>query len=409
MSSAFFWFTLDLLSIVVLAFFSMIEMACVSFNKIKLHFYVSNNNPRALTLLNLLRKPSTLFGTTLVGVNVATFFGSECGRRFFQALNLSPDLAPLVQVMLVIIFGEIAPMFAARKYAEHVALSGVPFLYVASRLFTPFLWFVEGLSKSINLIFAYSEPDKQLFLTRDELRKIIEEQEDDKFQQSMQVEYQAASTHIFDLRNKTAHHVMRPLTGDAALSGSLTVDEVQELTTSRRNFWIVFHKTLDHVIGIIYPKDLIKNRGSKYLRDISEPPWFVSASTPLIQILKKFQANREYIAVVINEKGQTVGYVPVNEVLSSIFAKSTPIPYQSGKQLVDRTFPGSFLITELEQELGVKIEAEPEETLSEWLNRQMEHAPEEGETFQYNELTFIIKDTSLLEVQSVQVIAYGTP
>jgi len=104
----------------------MVEMACVSFNKVRLHYYVNQGNRRAIWLNYLLQHPFRLFGTTLIGVNVAMVVGSECSREFHSALGLSPDLAPLSQVIIVVIFAELAPMFAARHYAEHVAMLGAP-------------------------------------------------------------------------------------------------------------------------------------------------------------------------------------------------------------------------------------------------------------------------------------------
>ena len=126
-SVAMMWLLFNILSIVFLAFFSMAEMACISFNKIRMQFYVAQGSKRAKWLYALMQNPSRLFGTTLIGVNIATFVGSECARQFHSAIGLDPDLAPLSQVIIVIIFGELAPQFAARSYPENVAMLGAPF------------------------------------------------------------------------------------------------------------------------------------------------------------------------------------------------------------------------------------------------------------------------------------------
>ncbi len=117
---------LNFLSIIMLAFYSMTEMACVSFNKVRLQYYVSKGMKRAIWLNALLQHPSRLFGTTLIGVNIAMFFGSEFSRQFYSSIGLNPDWSPLTQVILVVIFGELAPMFAARRYPEHVSILGIP-------------------------------------------------------------------------------------------------------------------------------------------------------------------------------------------------------------------------------------------------------------------------------------------
>src|SRR5690348_4151194 len=103
-SEALWWTFLNLISIIVLAFFSMEEMACVSFSRLRLHYYVSQGKRRALWLNYLLQEPTRLFTTTLLSVNAAMFIGSECARQSYIALGLSPDWAPVSQVILVVIF-----------------------------------------------------------------------------------------------------------------------------------------------------------------------------------------------------------------------------------------------------------------------------------------------------------------
>ena len=130
----------------------MLEMACVSFNKIRLQYYVSKGYKRAIWLNYLLQHPSRLFGTTLICVNVGLIVGSECSREFYSSIGLNPDWAPLTQVFFVVIFGELSPMFAARNYAENVAMLGVPLIYFSAKLMSPLLWATSLLSKLCNLL-----------------------------------------------------------------------------------------------------------------------------------------------------------------------------------------------------------------------------------------------------------------
>ena len=132
MSSWAFFLMLLIVSLVIQGFYSMLEMACVSFNRVRLQYYVSQKNRRAMWLSYLLNNPTRLFGTTLIGVNTAMQFGSECARRFYASLHVSPDWAPLSQVIIVLIFAELAPMFAARRFAENVAMLGIPIIYITS-------------------------------------------------------------------------------------------------------------------------------------------------------------------------------------------------------------------------------------------------------------------------------------
>src|ERR1700722_3738597 len=95
--TAFSWFLLNILTIILLGFYSMQEMASVSFNRLRLQYYVSKGIKRAIWVQSLLQNPARLFGTTLISVNIAMFIGSECARRTYAALGLNPDWAPLTQ------------------------------------------------------------------------------------------------------------------------------------------------------------------------------------------------------------------------------------------------------------------------------------------------------------------------
>ena len=178
MSNAAFWLIMTLLCLSIHAFYSMMEMACVSFSKVRLQYYVGQNRSRASWIHHLIRRPSRLFGTTLLGVNVALQIGSECSRLFYQSLDLSPNLAPISQVILVLIFAELVPMFAARRYSEHVALLGIPFLYASYNILRPIIFLVDLFSKGISYLVYGKVTQEPGTLTRDELQKVLEEGQD---------------------------------------------------------------------------------------------------------------------------------------------------------------------------------------------------------------------------------------
>ena len=134
------WALLTLFCIMTEGFYSSLEMALVSFNKVRLQYYIGKGNQRAKWINWLLHHPSRLFGTTLLGVNIAMQLGSECSRRLYTAMDLQADLAPLTQVFLVLIFAELAPIFAARRYSEHMSLLGVPLIYISARVMAPVIW-----------------------------------------------------------------------------------------------------------------------------------------------------------------------------------------------------------------------------------------------------------------------------
>ena len=403
MDSALFWLFVNFLSIAVLAFYSMEEMAFVSFNKVRLQFYVANGDKRAIRVNQLLQNPSQLFGTTLIGVNVATFLGSEFARQFYESINLSADLAPITQIMLVIVFGELAPMFAARRYSEHVALLGASLIFISSKILAPVIWLLEIISKIANRIFHGHETSPNLFITADELQKILEEQDEESVYSETE-EINAITSNIFRLKDKLAAQVMTPLSLVTAVSDRLTIKQLRTEKKITTKYLIAYNKSITDVTGIIYIKDLLGRAEGDKLKSYGSAPWFISFSTPLLEILKQFRSNSENIAIILDRQGKAVGMITFEDILDEIFGETGRIVKPRQNQIIiDRTFSGSTSLEELQLETGITLDGSPKETISEWYMRMSEHHPEAGESLVVAPYEFTVKETSLLDVTLIQV------
>lgn len=400
MDLALFWLLFNFLTIAVLAFYSMEEMAFVSFNRVRLQYYVSQGSQRALWIHSLLKNPSKLFSTTLIGVNVATFVGSECAREFHTALGISPDLAPISQVMLVIVFGELAPMFAARRYSEHVALLGAPLIYFSSKILAPFIWILSLISKASNKIFGGHESTANLFLTQDELQKILEEQDDEACYPESD-EFTAITSNIFRLKGKFADQIMTPLSFDTAVPDQMSISQLKKHQSMMSKYLITYRNSLENVSGIIYIKDLLLASEGKKLLSFCQPPWFISSSTPLLEILKQFRRNSETIAIILNSKGKAIGHLTFEDLLDEIFGE-TGLERRTINKLIDRNFDGDTTLEKLKKE-GIVLDGTLEETLSRWLMRKIEHHPEVGESYNLPPYEFIVKETSLLGITTIEI------
>jgi CBS domain containing-hemolysin-like protein len=408
-SAALLWFVLTIGSILALAFFSMTEMACVSFNKIRLQYYVGEGNKHAILLNNILKNPSLLFGSTLVGVNVALVFGSEFARQFYSSIGISPDLAPLTQVAMVVIFGELAPMFAARRYNEHVALLGIPLLSAWAKLMTPVLWIISGITSIVDKLLGTSHKhDANFFISREELQKIIEGEED--VIPSGNREFNTLVTNIFNVRPKTANSVMSPIDQIAMIPSNCTIGELRQfLFKKARPFVPVYHKTLHNIIGIAFPRDLLREPDNHKVRDSIRQPWFITQSTPILTILKQFRRNNQTVAVVLNEKGNAVGILTLEDIIDEIFG-NVNLGYDSSFTLksenlllIEKTFPGSLKIADFNRMYHVNLEGQGTETLAELMTKVLGHQPEEGETAYIPPFELTVKETTLLEIKSVTI------
>lgn len=408
MNEALFWLVLNFVSIIVLAFYSMMEMACVSFNRIRLHYYVSKGNKRAIWLDNLLHHPWRLFGTTLIGVNFAMFFGSEFSREFHTAIGLSPDLAPLSQVILVIILGELAPMFAARAYPEHVALLGIPIIYASAKIMAPLLWAIRLVSTFCNWAVGGKEANTHIFLTEEELQKILEEEEDMPFP-SPSEEFNAVTTNIFDLKEKTAQLVMTPLSRTALIPSNTTVEQTRNtMAKSDAEYVLVYHTYTYNIIGILCPADLLRTPDARRARDYARSPWLVTQNTSLLQIIKQLRRNNETVAVILDDEGHAVGVLDLDDLVEEIFGKWSINKKKKDLRkkrplIIDRTFPAQLKVGDFNAQFDVKLDPREDLTLAELMEQVLEHNPEEGESIYLEPFEMTVSETSLRGIKSISI------
>lgn len=387
-----------LLAIVVQGVFALFEMACISFNKVRLQYEVALGKKRALWLKFLLNRPSRLFGTTLIGVNVALQIGSECSRRFYESMHLDPDWAPLTQIFIVVIFAELAPLFAARRHPEQFAMFFVPIMVFLSRLLSPFILGFDALSRMVHRLMGKSE-EVPLFLSREEVRMAFEEPEKNEFNEAL--------GRIFQLKNMNAKELMTPLSKVQAVPSQATVAEIRSLLSVHYAPLIpIYHRTSTNIVAIASLRDLLHLEEHQRALEHARSPWFITQDTSILQILDQFRRNSQSVAVILNSFGQACGLLSLDQILTQIFGEER----EGGKSLegigfhIERTLPGEMLVSDFNLQFRADLPIQQEgETLNDLLLREIEHPPVKGETVYIGSFIFRVLEATLLGAKTLSV------
>ncbi len=409
--SALLWLFLNLASIVILGFYSMMEMACVSFNRVRLHYYVSKGQKRAILLNDLLHHSSRLFGTTLIMVNVAMFYSSEFAREFHIAVGLSPDLAPLSQVFIVLILGELAPMFAARSYSEHMAMIGVPILHASARILMPILWLLDHVTSFVSRIISGKNVNANIYLTQEELQKILEQHEEDQLYATDRKEFNAITSSIFNLRHKEVGQVMTPISKIPAIASNGTIEQARNLFKQTKvNYLPIYHNERTNIVGIVFPRELIRAVPGREMREYGRSPWFVTQHVKLNHILKQFRVNNQEVALILDRQGYTIGFITLDDVIEEVFGRSETSK-ASGiskiknvkKIFIDRTFPSTMTVEEFYRQFKVLLDEDRKLTLVELMEKYLGYRPEGGESIYIDPFEISVKETSLHTIKTISV------
>lgn len=402
--SALFWFILTVICIFAEGIFTMGEMAIISFNKVRLQYYVNKGLKRAEWILKLLQKPSSLFGTVLLGVNVALQVGSECSRQFYKAAGLNPDFAFISQFILVVVIAELAPLFAGRRYAEHVAMLESPLIYGASIIMSPVIWLFGLCVKLMNLFFKGSGEEIGGALNREELQKIVEEQDESSYAGEDE-EFNVVVANIFHLRSKTAKQVMVPLSQIEMVPQSCIVAKLREILLKVPYSNIpLYQGEKSNIVAIASARDLVRIPDNKKVREFARSPWFITEGTVLTEILHQFRRNKQNAGIVLDAAGKATGLLTLDDVIDEIFHDDRDKKITlSTHAVIDRSFPGDMLVEDFNKEFDANLPVEEELTLEDLITDNIEHHPVVGDNIRIGRFELTVEEASLLGIKSISI------
>jgi CBS domain containing-hemolysin-like protein len=247
-------------------------------------------------------------------------------------------------------------------------------------------------------------------LSEDELRQVIEASSLRGTIDRMEHELIKSVLEFSDI---TAKEIMVPrpdiVALDISMSHDLLLEKVVEEGYSRLP---VYQGTIDHIIGIIYSKDLLsllQHRSLIILQDIIRPVYFVPESKKISVLLREFQQKKVHLGVVIDEFGGTEGIVTMEDIVEEIVGDILD-EYDESRKSVEQASDGSVFadaalsISEFNRQFRLKIPESPDyETVAGYLQKITGRLPELNEEIKTDNFTFLILTKSARRLRQVKV------
>jgi CBS domain containing-hemolysin-like protein len=305
---------------------------------------------------------------------------------------------------VVLIFAELAPIFAARRYPEAMSMGGSGLVYLSAKLMTPAIWAISALARLVNWLVGGNEVKNEGFISRDELQIILEMRDQEPIATGEAEELNLLARNIFALRSKAAINAMVPLNKVRGLPSNSTIGHMRQiLGTTNESFAPVFHRDPSSIVGIAFARDMLRIPDGQRVRDHARPPWFIPYGTGLLQILQQFRRNKQTVAVVLNDQGRAIGILTLDDVIDEIFGQIARSTKPVHAVTLDKIFPGDTTLREINAQFGVHLEAPEGETLAELIEHSLGHHPEVGESLMIDRFQLIVEESSLLEIKKVRV------
>lgn len=380
---------IDLLKLVVVVllvlangFFVAAEFSLVSVRRTRIAELISHGNTSAIAVQKAIENPDRVIAATQLGITLASLSLGWIGEPALSHLILpvvnlfpnaiQPEISHSIAAGIAFVFitfmhvvvGELAPKSIALQNPERTSLIVARPTLWSERLFKPAILLLNGTGNALlKLVGVQPASGHELSHSVEELKMLVTASAESGVVEQEESEMLHA---IFDFGSLLVRQVMIPRTEVIAVEADTTLKDIITLVSeSTYTKFPIFEDSLDQIIGIVHIKDLLSAMQSSdcqqcTARDFAREPIFVPETISVNTLLHQFRADRQHIAIVMDEYGGTAGLVTLEDLLEEIVGEvSDPfdmfipeIQTQSdGTILID----GLTLIEVVNEQLGLDL------------------------------------------------------
>ncbi|HZP77972.1 MAG TPA: HlyC/CorC family transporter [Pseudolabrys sp.] len=383
------------------AFFAGSETALTASSRASMARLEKHGNHRAKIVNLLLRSRERLIGALLLGNNAVNITASTLAAGVFLTWfgDAGVIYATIVMTILVVVFSEVLPKTAAINAPDRLALAVAKPMRVFVRLFGPILMAIETVVRWMLTWFGIRVGQNQPILSAHErLRGAVE---------LLHTEGGVEKTDrdmfggVLDLRELEVSDVMihrtKMVTLDVGEPSERVVDAMLAAPVTRVPLW---KDTQDNIVGILHAKDVLRAlhlvHGDAAKVDIAAivtPPWFVPSTRPLSEQLKAFRRRKTPLALVVDEYGELMGLVTLEDILEEIVGDITDehdpaVPGVRRQPDGSVNVDGAVPIRDLNRAMDWNLPDEEATTIAGLVIHEARSIPEPGQSFTFHGFRF---------------------
>ena len=390
------------------AYFSATETAFTSYNRAKMKNEADDGGKLAALVLKLSEKFEKLLATVLIGNNIVNIVATSLSTVLFVSLIKNGELAvtvsTIVMTLSVLIFGEITPKTVAKRSPERYAKKSAKILNGIIVLLTP-LTAVFNIWQHFIIRMMHSEDGSGV--TEDEIITVVEEAAN-----GGEIDEQESELikNVIKFSDLDVNDILTPRVDVEAVEIDWDRQRIAEVFSATEFSRLpVYEENLDSIKGILYQKDFY-NDSTAPVSALVKPVKFIFSSMKISRLLKLFQETKCHMVVVTDEYGGTEGIVTLEDVLESLVGEI----YDEHDEVIeditslggdDYTVVGGCSIDRFYEYFN--LEEIPDDsditTVSGFAAHSLGKIPDEGDTFDYENLTVTVTKTDSNRVLELKV------
>ncbi len=399
------------------AFFSGIEIAFISSNKLQLELEKSKGKFSSKMIAFFSRNESDFITTMLVGNNIAlVVYGIVMTQILTPKLQLlfSSDFILLltqtiIATLIVLVTAEFLPKAIFRIFPNQILnIFSIPIWLLFVILRPLAILMLKVASFLLKYILKQKIADDKPVFGKTDLDEFLSNVRSVEGTEDTRVEVEMLQNAL-DLSEKRVRECMIPRTEIIALDILSSIDEVQaRFIDTKLSKLLIFKGNIDKIIGYIHSYDLFKN--PKNLKSILLPLPFVPESMRAMELLHQFIESNKGIAVVLDEFGGTAGMITIEDVTEEIVGEIVDehdIDEVADQQIDSTTFifPGRSYVEDINRKYSLALpESDEYETISGLLLDHLENIPKKEDVIEFEDYRFTIINVNKTTIQEVRLV-----
>jgi len=400
--------------LILSAFFSGMEIAFVSSNKVHIAIEKKQDSFLGRALEKITKRPSKFIATMLIGNNIAlVIYGFFMGDLLMHYINLDGFSALLAQTvvstLVILLTAEFLPKVFFQIYANSLVKFFALPAYFFYLLFSVISEFVIWISDKILKLFFKTEGDTiQLSFSKIELGNYISEQmETAKTEDDVDSEIQIFKNAL-DFSEVKSREILIPRTEVVAVNIETTPKKLSELfTKTGLSKILVYKENIDDILGYVHSFELFKK--PETIKNVLIPVVYVPETILIKDVLNILTRKRKSIAVVIDEYGGTSGILTVEDIIEELFGE---IEDEHDKLELTETkindqhfiFSARLDVDYLNETYKIHLpENENYETLGGMIVSFTEEIPNQGEVIEIQDVTIKVLEVSDTKIELIEV------
>jgi Mg2+/Co2+ transporter CorB len=378
---------------------SMTETVMMASNRHRLRALSSEGHTGAQLAVALLSKTDRLLGVVLlfnnlVNVGAATL-ASVITIRLFGDESWTLAAGTVLLTFLILVFSEITPKVIGAHHADRLALIVSYPLTFLLRITYPAVWFVNLFVSAILWVLRLkpATAEETSRLSVEELRAMVLDSGQYIPQKNRDI-----LVNLFDLEHITVEDVMTPRGAIEIVDLRMNEEDIrQRIATSYHTRLPVLDGDNERVIGVLHLRRLLGHALESgfqldALEELVAKPYFIPADTPLYSQLQFFQENQQRMALVVDEYGELLGLLTLEDIIEELIGKFTSSLPESSKRIAwgnddSVLVDGGQNLRDLNRRLGLDLPVEGPKTLNGLILEYLQDIPEADLSLKINGVT----------------------